>query len=279
MRLFKRFALIASACLGVCASPAMADTVQSSNWAGYAVHRAGVRFTKVFATWRQPRATCIRGQRSFSAVWVGLGGYGESSNALEQIGSEVDCTSSGNIDSSVWYELVPAASQSINMRVRPGDALSASVTVVGRRVSVVLSDNTSHHTFRRTLHPSSVDTSSAEWIVEAPSECDSANSCQTLRLANFGTATINSASTQSVGGHTGSISDPAWDTTRIQLTPGARRFVTLNSDTAGVATPSGLSSRGNSFKVTFSTVHVTSNPFFRARQAAVVDGYIVHPGR
>jgi Peptidase A4 family len=279
MRLLKRVALIASACLGVAAPSAMADTAQSSNWAGYAVHRAGVRFTKVFAAWRQPSATCVRGQRSFSAVWVGLGGYNESSDALEQIGSEIDCTSSGSVSSSVWYELVPAASQSIHMRVRPGDALTASVTVVGHRVTVGLSDNTTHRTFRRTLHPSAVDTSSAEWIVEAPSECVSDNSCQTLPLANFGTTTISQAAAQTVGRHSGSISDPAWDTTKIRLTPGARRLVNLGSDTTSVATPSALTNNGSSFKVTFSTVNVTSNPFLRARQAAATDGYLVHPGR
>jgi Peptidase A4 family len=279
MRLFTRVALIASACLGVAAPSAMAETVQSSNWAGYAVHRAGVRFTKVFAAWRQPRVSCVRGQRSFSAAWVGLGGYSESSNALEQVGSEADCSSSAGVSSSVWYELVPAASQPIRMHVRPGDALTASVTVAGLRVTVVLSDTTTHHTFRKTLHPSVVDTSSAEWIVEAPSECVSNNSCQTLPLANFGTTTMSSASAQAVGGHTGSISDSAWDTTKIQLTPGSRRFVNFNSDIAGVASPSSLFSRGSAFKVTFSTVRVTSNSPFRAHTAAVRDGYLVHPGR
>jgi hypothetical protein len=256
----------------------MAETVQSSNWAGYAVHRAGVRFTKVFAAWGQPRVTCVRGQRSFSAVWVGLGGYSESSNALEQIGSEADCSSAGAVSSSVWYELVPAASQRIRMRVRPGDVLTASVTVVGRRVSVVLSDTTTHQTFRKTLHPSTVDTSSAEWIVEAPSECVGDNSCETLPLANFGTTTISLATAQAVNRHTGSISDPGWDTTKIQLTPGARHFVNYGP-TAGVASPSSLASRGSSFKVSYSTVRVTNNPVFRGRQAALSDGYLVHPGR
>jgi hypothetical protein len=279
MRLFKRVALIASACLGVVAPSAMADTVQSSNWAGYAVHRAGVRFTRVVAAWRQPRVSCLRGQRSFSAVWVGLGGYSESSTALEQIGSEADCSTSGGVSSSVWYELVPAASHPIRMHVRPGDALLASVVVVGHRVSVVLSDTTTHHTFRKTLHPSAVDTSSAEWIVEAPSECASTNSCETLPLANFGTTTLSLAGAQAVGGHRGSISDGSWDSTKIQLTPGSRRFVNFNSDTAGVASPSSLFAGGSSFKVTFATVRVTGNSSLRARQAAVRDGYLVHPGR
>jgi hypothetical protein len=165
------------------------------------------------------------------------------------------------------------------MRVRPGDSLAASVSVSGHTVGLVLSDRTSHRTFRKTLHPAAVDTSSAEWIVEAPSECVSDSTCQTLPLANFGTATFGSATAQSVGGHNGSISDSAWNNTKIQLTPGGRRFVVYNSSTAGVATPSGLTSRGSSFKVTFSTTRVSGNPFFRARQAAISAGYLVHPGR
>jgi hypothetical protein len=279
VRLLKRSVLLVSVLLGVAAPSALADTVHSSNWAGYAVHRAGVHFTKVLAAWRQPAASCVRGHRTFSAVWVGLGGYRTSSDALEQVGSEVDCTASGGVASSVWYELVPAASQPIRMRVHPGDSLAASVSVSGHTVGIVLSNRTSHRTFRKTLHPGAVDSSSAEWIVEAPSECGSDNTCQTLPLANFGTATFGSATAQSVGGHNGSISDSAWDNTRIQLTPSGRRFVISTSNRAGVATPSALTSRGSSFKVTFSTVRVSGNPFFRARQASVSAGYLVHPGR
>src|SRR5438045_7249221 len=83
VRLLKRLVLLILAFLGVAAPSALADSVQSSNWAGYTVHRAGVRFTKVLAAWRQPAPSCVGGQRTFSAVWVGLGGYSASSSALE----------------------------------------------------------------------------------------------------------------------------------------------------------------------------------------------------
>src|SRR5438046_2912311 len=81
VRLLKRSVLLVSVLLGVAAPSALADAVQSSNWAGYAAHRAGVRFTKVVAAWRQPAASCVRSHRTFSAVWVGIGGYSASSDA------------------------------------------------------------------------------------------------------------------------------------------------------------------------------------------------------
>jgi Peptidase A4 family len=258
------------------APPAFADSVSSSNWAGYAVHRAGTRFTKVLARWTQPTVSCSAGHPTYSALWVGLGGYNESSNALEQIGSEVDCKSSGRVSSTAWYELVPAPSEPIHMVVHPGDQIFASVRVSGHEVTLILKDETNHHSFSKRLHASDIDVSSAEWIVEAPSECVAANTCQTLPLANFGSATFSLAQAQAIGGHTGSISDRSWDTTRIRLLPGGRRFVVQGGTaSAGAATPSSLTARGSSFKVTFSTVSVT-NPFFRARTTSARAGYLVH---
>jgi hypothetical protein len=276
MRSGLRLTVVVSALLGLFAPAALADTVQSSNWAGYAVHRAGVRFTKIVAAWRQPNAICPQGRSSYSAVWVGLGGYSGSSQALEQIGSEVDCSRAGKVVSSAWYELVPAPSAPIKMRVRPGDAVFASVTVSGRTTVLTLKNATRHKTFRKTIRTSLIDTSSAEWIVEAPSECLNANACQTLPLANFGSATFGLAATQTSAGHAGTIADRGWDATRIQLAPGGRHFVVNGGSTAGAATPSGLSGNGSSFRVTFSNVTIRANPLVRAGAAAVRDGYIVH---
>src|SRR5665213_168941 len=97
------------------APAALADTTRSSNWAGYAVHGSHTSFRRVFGAWRQPAATCTAGTPTYSSVWVGLGGYSTTSQALEQIGSEVDCSASGRVVSSAWYELVPAASRNIRM--------------------------------------------------------------------------------------------------------------------------------------------------------------------
>lgn len=274
-------AILAAATLAFVGVPdALADTSDSSNWAGYAVHRPGVSFREVFATWRQPTAKCAAGNQSFSAMWVGLGGYSETSNALEQIGTEVDCSQSGKVVSSAWYELVPAASEAVGLRVRPGDLLGASVTVAGHRVVLALRDATTHRSFAKALYAPSIDTSSAEWILEAPSDCITATACETLPLANFGSATFSFAGAVATTGHAGTISDSTWGSTRIRLLPGGRRFVVYQGPaiSAGAATPSALAARGTSFRVTYSAVSVQGNPFLTRREP-VRAGQLVHPRR
>ncbi len=275
-----RLTLAVSALLALSAPSALGDTAQSSNWAGYAAHRAGVRFKKVVAAWKQPGVDCSRYSPAYSAVWVGLGGYSASSEALEQIGTEIDCSPSGRAVSSAWYELVPAPSRAVGIRVSPGDAMFASVTAAGSRVTVVLQNQTRHKTFRKTLRVSSIDLSSAEWIVEAPSECISANTCRTLPLADFGTASFTLAGAQTTSGHSGAISDRAWSTTKIKLTPNGRQFVVGGGGaTDGAATPSDLTARGSSFKVTFQSASIQGTRLARAAAAMVPGGYIVHGAR
>ncbi len=261
------------------AAPATADTTISSNWAGYAAHRSGVSFNRVSSSWKQPSAHCKSGERTYSAVWVGLGGYSLTSQALEQTGTEVDCNASGKIKSSAWYELVPAPSKPIHLTVHPGDSIDASVAVGGHEVTVSLSDRTTGHSFHKTFHASTIDLSSAEWIVEAPSECTSPSQCQTLPLANFGSATFTGAQATSTASHTGAISDPAWNTTKIKLSPGGRQFITYVPGKAGAASPSPLTAGGSSFSVKYSTVKVPTSSFDSARASAIRDGYLVHPGR
>ncbi len=213
-------------------------------------------------------------------MWVGLGGFDPGSNALEQIGTEVDCTPAGRVSSSAWYELVPAASQSITLRVRPGDAMFATVIVIGNRVLVQLNNTTTHQVFIKALRASVVDVSSADWIVEAPSNCIG-TACQTLPLANFGSATIGMAQAQSTTGHVGTISDPVWGWTKIRLIPGGRRFVVFNGTgvPTGVATPSTLTGNGTSFKVSFSQVSLQGSRFLAARRNVLRPGHLVHPLR
>jgi Peptidase A4 family len=283
MRLRLPIALISTVGLALVSAPAaFADTSQSSNWAGYAIHRDGVSFSKVIGAWRQPGATCTSGTPSYSAVWVGIGGYSITSNALEQIGTEVDCSAAGRVASSAWYELVPAASRAIKLTVGPGDELNASVTVTGHKVELTLNDLTRHRKFTKTLHAAVVDVSSAEWIVEAPSSCLSDNSCQTLPLANFGSATFDLASAKSTTGHTGSITDRAWSSTKISLAPAGRHFVIYQGPAAalGSATPSALGPAGSSFKVIYhlATSPAPVNPTLSTR-APTRAAQLTHPAR
>ena len=100
-------ALIAAAC-AMTAPAALADATNSSNWAGYAVHKPGVLFHTVSGTWRQPDAKCTPGAQSYSAFWVGLGGFSLNAPALEQTGTEVDCSISGKVMRLVSASLTSA---------------------------------------------------------------------------------------------------------------------------------------------------------------------------
>ena len=269
-------AIVAAA---LCSAPAaLAKTTTSSNWAGYAVHRPGVSFRQVSGTWTQPAASCIAGQSSYSAAWVGIGGFKPTSDALEQIGTEVDCKPTGNAVSSAWYELVPAPSKSISLAVQPGDIMRATVTVVGHHVTVVLQNRTRHQTFRKRLFTPSVDVTSAEWIVEAPSECLSQFACQALPLANFGSVTFDSATATSSQGTAGSIDARHWSRTRIELTQSTPRFIVARqtSDALGSATPSALRGAGRDFDVTYSSVATSPQRLARMRQSRLRAAYIEH---
>src|SRR5207248_7185351 len=144
---------------------------------------------------------------------VGLGGSGESSSgqssSLEQTGTQADCTADGAPDYFAWYELVPAAPVKLDLAIRPGDHIDAKVSVSGTDVTVSLTDRTTGQSTSKTLQMDNPDTTSAEWIAEAPSACDSSSGCQPLPLADFGTMQFTGASA-TANGHTGPISDPNW---------------------------------------------------------------------
>lgn len=251
--IWRSLSLAAAAALALILAPAAAaDSNQSSNWAGYAVHHAHVNFKKVLGTWTQPHAVCTPGQPTYSSVWVGIGGYSVSSQALEQIGTEADCTTGGREVSSAWYELVPSASRTIRIPVNAGDRVRASVSVSGSKVALTMTNLTRHRSFTKRLSASAIDTTSAEWIVEAPSVC--ANSfCQTLPLADFGSTGFSAAGAQTTTGHTGTIDDRRWTTTKITLAEGGRQFIGGGELGAAfaTATPSSLTAKASAFSVTY----------------------------
>src|SRR5690348_1112925 len=253
-----RLRLIALAVAGAClAVPAHAAAATSSNWAGYIAHLNGTRFRTVRGAWTVPTADCSSVPRGYSANWIGLGGYHTNSAALEQIGTESDCEH-GSATYDAWYELVPSAEATIQMNVRPGDRMSARVSVKNSAVTLRLSDLTTGRTFTKTLTATAIDTTSAEWILEAPSECfgTDTSSCRVLPLADFQTTTFTAAQAVTTGGHAGVISDPAWAFTRLDLRPDASPFGGRDrprgNGASGSATAGALAASGGSFSVTFS---------------------------
>jgi Peptidase A4 family len=97
---------------------------------------------------------------------------------------------------------------------------------------------------------------SAEWIAEAPSQCTQFR-CTPIPLANFNSVSFSKTAAigNSIGG---TITNPAWTTSSIQLVPGGssgffpgpNRFSSDASSTAGAA-PGQVSADGKSFTVTW----------------------------
>jgi Peptidase A4 family len=123
-------------------------------------------------------------------------------------------------------------------------------------VVMQLRNLTTHRRATETLKMRAPDTSSAEWIAEAPTVSAAANA-PTSAMTNFGTARFTDATATSRNGQAGPISDPAWRAGAIGFVseqPGSRagapaRFFAAR--TAAHAFPSALNSNGTAFKVTW----------------------------
>ena len=237
----------------------------SSNWSGYALvpldDTTPLTFTDVTGTWKQPKATCTAGRESSSAFWVGLGGYDEESTALEQLGTGADCN--GNTTTPTyyaWWELVPASSVQIPLKIKPGDTITAAVVVQGQKIVFFLHDLTSNKRFSKTLTTGQgLDVSSAEWIAEAPSDCSNSGRCRVVPLTNFGTVTFgNIAATEALPdgtSHSGTLVDPTWAAAPIELISGGQRAGFFGGDpdpeTGVGAVPGDASTDGRTFSVSW----------------------------
>ena len=260
-------AIVLGGGLAVEATSASAQTVsaqqeESQNWSGYVVNSStGKRFSSVSGSWVQPAASSDTSGQGFAAFWVGIGGASQGSQALEQVGTQAQ-TSGGQTTYSAWYELVPSAQVTLPLTIHAGDHMTGRVTVHGTSVTIYLSDQTTGQSVTRTLHMSDPDTSSAEWIAEAPAAEMGDGSAQVLPLADFGKVTFTNASA-TAGGHTGSISDPAWTVAQVDMNgqsapsyvggAGGYTDVALAGQSGGGASTGNLGNGGTSFTVAYSS--------------------------
>jgi hypothetical protein len=200
----------------------------SLNWSGYASINS--TFTDVKGSWVQPAATC-NGKSTYSSFWLGLDGY--SSNTVEQIGTEADC-SKGKPVYYAWWELFPSPSRLINFfTVTPGVTYSAEVKADAGDVTLTLSGG-GNQPESLTFGQGDAPLSSAEWIAEAPSMCTKSG-CRELALTNFGTVNFSGASTNG-----SAIDNPAWSFDPLTM-------VTGNGTVK--AAPSSLDSTGSAFSI------------------------------
>ena len=223
------------------------------NWSGYAAASPttegapstdSLTFGDVTGTWTQPKAHCIKGRSDAAAFWVGIGGFNEDSSTLQQIGTTAQCSSRGVGSAFVWWEIVPAAEVRVPMKIRAGDRVTAAVLINGSKVTMSIKNATRGTRFSTSVMVSQpLDVSSAEWIAEAPTACTADGVCEVVPLTNFGSVRFSNAAARA-NQVSGTITDPAWVATPLQLIPDT-------SANAAGASPGALSADGRSFSVSW----------------------------
>ena len=240
--------------------PAM---VVTPNWSGYvATGQQGspVKYTSVTGTWTVPNATCNTpaSASGISTVWVGLGGY--TTKNQEEVGTDSNCSAKNKPTYFAWFELVPYIAYHVptSNKVLPGDTMTGLVKILSPTlVMLQIQNQTRNWIFSRNITFSTQDTSTAEWISEAPAACVYWV-CHEANLANFGTVTMRNIS--AVGdGQTGTLSNPDWAVTALQLVPTKLSVPTLNPDAStppksaasspAGATPGAFSPDGSTFSI------------------------------
>lgn len=217
--------------------PLDGGTVDSLNWAGYAV-TPGSGVTAVASTFTVPTTGAL--PPGFSATWAGIGGYNTSDLIQAGVGEQsVPSDPVFGPQYYAWYEILPAAETPISgcsgdptCAVNPGDSVTVDIhNVSGDTWSVNLTD-TGHWTYSHNMTYTSSE-SSAEWIQEAPTLA----AVQTIP-APVGTVHFGPTSTYTAAGVTQTIA--AGNPTLIDESP---------VGVVNEATTSPLASNGQSFNV------------------------------
>lgn len=148
---------------------AVAGPAQSSaTWSGYVV-TPHTPLTDVGASWKVPPVTCrVTTQQQAAVFWVGLDGW--SDQTVEQAGTEAYCSGTTPVYTA-WWELFPSNHITQVFSVRPGDAITASVTYRSGIYTITVKDLTNRRTSTvKARCPTTMlcKRSSAEWIAESP---------------------------------------------------------------------------------------------------------------
>jgi peptidase A4-like protein len=218
------------------------DSVQSTNWSGFAVTGPTNSVTDAKGSWIVPtiQGTCPS-TNQYSSFWVGIDGY--NSGTVEQTGTDSDCQG-GTPTYYAWYEFYPHPSFIFSgLVIHPGDKMSAEAQFSSKSFTVTITDTTTGASASKSARVSGAQRSSAEWIAEAPS-----SSGGILPLANFGTVSYGTDNTgiastcyATISGATGPIG--SFNTANVH------QITMVTSGGATKAQPSALSSDGTSFTV------------------------------
>ncbi len=215
----------------------------STNWAGYAVDSPAGSVTDVKGSWTVPSVVCSRGKSQYSSFWIGIDG--DTSNTVEQIGTDSDCRN-GKTNYYSWYEFYPNPMYYTPISVKPGDRMSAEVKYdsATNLFTVSMTNLRTGQNFSTSQSVAGAQRSSAEWIAEAPSSRSGILPLANFGIANFGVdyTQVSSTSYATIGGITGNISSFGSLVNPITM------YGSYNPRLVK-AQPSGLSTDGTSFSV------------------------------
>jgi Peptidase A4 family len=198
----------------------------SLNWAGYAVNRAGLRFTAVRTTFFVPFLNCAKSPgAALSSDWAGLDGFVGNAATVEQGGIAANCSAAGKATYFGWYEMYPRAEARAALRVTAGDSVTVSVAYdsATREFRISIVDNTTGSKFSvlRVCPHAKVSgrlvrclRNSAEVISEAP-VIGSGKSAAIAHLADYGAVSFAGISVTDARGARGSVLSAHWNATKI----------------------------------------------------------------
>jgi F0F1-type ATP synthase membrane subunit c/vacuolar-type H+-ATPase subunit K len=206
---------------------------EAFNWSGYAdTSKTDGAFTQVSGSFTVPSISCTS-EDQIDAFWVGLDGYADST--VEQDGVDEQCFQGVAIYYS-WYEMYPAGTTVEGSTVKPGDAISTSVSRSGKNYTLALTDSTtSGNSFSVTAKCKTtvcLDTS-AEWIAERPAY----ETTGIVPLAHYSSWTLTNAKVNT-SDNIASFKD--YEITMIDST-----------ETYPLNTPSALNGANNSFSTSW----------------------------
>ncbi len=152
------------------------------NWSGYVAPGGG--YTEVSATWTVPYVEPSTDDAD--ATWVGIGG--SVTQDLIQAGTEALPSESGEMIYQAWYEVLPASSTHVPLKIHPGDVVSVLVKEVSEDTWLIsIKNQTTGTSYENVIHYES-SRSSAEWIQEMPTAVG-----EPVGLSDFGVVRFSNA--------------------------------------------------------------------------------------
>src|SRR5579875_2217703 len=157
----------------------------SSNWSGYAAMSGP--YSEVKGTFTVPAIVSGAPVDTQVSQWVGLDGTSQADPSLIQAGVDEypDTQSPNGYDVQAWWEILPAAETNItSLQVRAGDQVTVTIWQVSSGMwKINVTDDTNGQSFTTPGEAYHGPGTSAEWIVEATTECQLR--CRTALLAPF----------------------------------------------------------------------------------------------